>query len=113
MVEDACLSHGVELRIVHEASSIAVQKAMVARGDGFSFLPGSCIADDVTRPCFTTVAGMDLTRHLAVFLAPGRAASPAAREAIAELRRLLAARIASGDWPGAVWIGPPTRIEKA
>jgi len=110
MLEQAAVQHGVHLQVVLEVDSVALTKALVRRGLGYSFLTYTAIQDEVERgelcahmierpPITSTISLATLREHRASRLV--RVMSDIVQETLHEL-------VVNGPWRERVtWVGKP------
>ena len=102
LVENAALEHGLRLRVMIEADSVAFAKAMVERGLGYTILTYAAVQDELSRGELT--AYPIVRPHLAtrVCIVTPRGELPKLTQDAAEmLRDVCRALVRSKRWAGA------------
>lgn len=101
IVEDALAVAGHDLEAIVEANSARLLCELVARGQGFTVLPYSAVAesDRAGRLSIAPVAGLSVTWTLVT--APERSLSLVGRTLAELVSEVAGTLVASGGWPGA------------
>jgi LysR family transcriptional regulator, nitrogen assimilation regulatory protein len=103
VLEQAVLQHGIRLAIKSEVDSVALTKALVAAGHGYTILTYASVHDAVMRGELTArrLDRPPIVATLAIATRKDTRTAPLVRELSATLRAVLADLVASGAWRGA------------
>jgi LysR family nitrogen assimilation transcriptional regulator len=102
LVENAALEHGLRLRVMIEADSVAFAKAMVERGLGYTILTYAAVQDEVSRGELTAypIVRPHLTTRVCI-VAPRGELPKLTQDAAEMLRDVCSALVRSRRWTGA------------
>lgn len=102
LVENAALEHGLRLRVMIEADSVAFAKAMVERGLGYTILTYAAVQDEVARGELTAhpIVRPHLTTRVCI-VAPRGELPKLTQDAAEMLRDVCSALVRSKRWTGA------------
>ncbi|WP_246088627.1 LysR family transcriptional regulator [Phreatobacter stygius] len=103
VLEQAAAQHGIRLRIRSEVDSVALTKALVGAGRGYTMLTYASVHDAVMRGELTArrLDRPPIVATLAIAMRKDRRTAPLARELSATLTSVMAELVASGGWRGA------------
>ena len=107
IIEHALAVAGIGVDVVAETNALDLQKSLVAKGFGYTILPGSAVLDEFRAGVLSgaPIRTPDLSRRIVLARAAARRASPASVAAAAELVALMKEMVHAEAWPGAAWIG--------
>ena len=102
LVENAALEHGVRLRIMIEADSVAFAKTMVERGLGYTILTYAAVQDELARGELTVYPIVRPALSVRVCIVTPRGEMPKLVEDAGEmLRDVCSSLVRSKRWAGA------------
>jgi LysR family transcriptional regulator, nitrogen assimilation regulatory protein len=103
LVEHAAIEHGVRLRIVIEADSVAFSKAMVEQGLGYTILTYAAVQDDLARGRLTAypIVRPALSTQVSLITLRDEPRMQLIRDAGAMLHDVCRTLVRSGEWAGA------------
>jgi LysR family nitrogen assimilation transcriptional regulator len=102
LVENAALEHGVRLRIMIEADSVAFAKTMVERGLGYTILTYAAVQDELARGELTVYSIVRPALSVRVCIVTPRGEMPKLVEDAGEmLRDVCRSLVRSKRWAGA------------
>jgi LysR family nitrogen assimilation transcriptional regulator len=107
VIEHALAVAGISVDVVAETNALDLQKSLVAKGFGYTILPGSAVLDEFEQGTLSgaPVGTPDLSRRIVLARAAARRPSPASVAAASELVGLMKEMVQTQAWPGAAWIG--------
>lgn len=103
VLEQAAARHGVRLDIRSEVDSVALTKALVRTGRGYTMLTYASVRDEVERGDLSAraIEHPPIIATLSLAMRNETMAAPLAREVALEIQNLLLELSRSGAWPGA------------
>lgn len=109
VLEQAAIQHGVQVRIVLEVDSVALTKAMVKRGYGYTILTYSSVHDEVMRGELQArfIERPPLIATLSIVRLREERSPRLARELVRTVREVLRGLVDDGSWKGVVKRGHP------
>jgi DNA-binding transcriptional LysR family regulator len=110
LVEQACVSAGIELSIAAETNAMSVQKGLVVGGLGLTILPSIAIVDDVARGLLSAapLSDQNLQRKIVLALPITRRVPVAVRCVVELLVAQMGAAVKGGKWATARWLADDT-----
>jgi DNA-binding transcriptional LysR family regulator len=111
LIEDAAFRRGIFLRQAQEADDVSLIKEMVRYGLGHAILPRSSVREETGRGSlsFLPIEHEALSTIHAIACRRDVALAPYVSEFRSLLRHVMLDLVLSGDWAGAVVVGPPMR----
>jgi LysR family nitrogen assimilation transcriptional regulator len=106
VLEQAAARHGVRLSIRSEVDSVALTKALVRTGQGYTILTYASVRDEVDRGDLSVrpIEHPPIIATLSMAMRAETVLAPLAREVVQEIRHLLVDLARSGAWSGATLI---------
>jgi DNA-binding transcriptional LysR family regulator len=100
LVEQACATLGIELKVAAETNAMSVQKGLVLGGLGVTILPGIAIVDDIARGalCAAPIADARLNRKIVLALPNNRRIPAAVRCVVDALVAQIEHAVHAGIW---------------
>lgn len=111
VLEQAAIQHGVQVRIVLDVDSVALTKALVMGGYGYTILTYSSVHDEVARGVLQAqfIERPPLLATLSIVRLREERSPRLARELVRTVREVLRGLVDDGTWKGVVKHGQASR----
>lgn len=108
LIDDAMSSIGSTPAIACETNSMPLQKSLVQRGHGWTVLPASGVASDVSAGSLSggVLTEPEVTRTIDLAMPPGDRLPDAVAAVATELIRVVRHLVSTGSWAGARLVTP-------